>query len=108
MASAVSRLIVARSAGRQGGLKPGAVKACGESVAEAQDSGKRCVQRLAIAGIGDAFAGADHPIALQFHADNLRFGLAAAGDGEAAGDRKAFDLGAEGGRGHIGCTWGSG
>ena len=56
-----------------------------------QERGQRGFRGLAIARIGDAFAAPGMAATADFRHDRHRLGFGAAADGEAAGDRPAFD-----------------
>ena len=84
---------VSGGTGRHRGLQSLPVEPLPQGFPHRQERGQRSLRRLAIAGIGDAFAapGMAAPADFRHHRDRL--GLGAAADSEAACDRPLFDSG---------------
>ena len=93
---------VAGGACRHGGLQGRSVQALGQRFLHRLKGGQGRFRRLAIAGIGNAFAAPGMAAMADFGHDGDRFGLGAPADGEGAGDRPAFDAGGKLG---IGIGW---
>ncbi|MGY4596768.1 hypothetical protein ACVWXL_004514 [Bradyrhizobium sp. GM22.5] len=87
---------IAGRPGRHGGLQGLTGETAGHGVLHGLDGGKGRLRRLAIAGIGHAFAAAGQalPADLGHNGDGL--GLGAPADGETACDGKALDSRGEG------------
>ena len=83
---------VAGGAGRHRGLQGGAVEAARDLRRHGGDRGRDCVQGLAVAGVGDAFAAPAVAAVGQLRHHHGSLGLGAAADREGAGDRPALDL----------------